>query len=116
MNSPSPPKLLKQISVPVEAALKAKLILRYKRFLADIALEDGSEITVHCPNPGSMTGTKAPGSSVRCSTHDSKKRKLRHTLEMIRVGRVWVAGGALEFRGCGPALVAPPQPTPPDDR
>ena len=90
MNLPSPPKLLKQISVPIEAALKAKLILRYKRFLADIALDDGSEITVHCPNPGSMTGTKAPGSSVRCSTHNSKKRKLRHTLEMIRVGRVWV--------------------------
>jgi len=37
-----------------------------------------------------MLGTKEPGSAVRCSTHDNPKRKLRHTLEMIRVGRSWV--------------------------
>lgn len=78
------------ISLPIEARLRATLIRRYKRFLADIRLEDGSELTVHCPNPGSMLGTKTPGSDVRCSSHDSPKRKLRHTLEMIRVGRSWV--------------------------
>ena len=81
---------LTPISLPVEARLKGTLIRRYKRFLADIRLEDGSELTVHCPNPGSMQGTKAPGSAVRCSTSDNPKRKLRHTLEMIRVGRSWV--------------------------
>ena len=81
---------LKPISLPIEAQLHATLIKRYKRFLADIRLEDGSELTVHCPNPGSMLGTKAPGSEVRCSTHDNPKRKLRHSLEMIRVGRSWV--------------------------
>jgi sugar fermentation stimulation protein A len=74
----------------IEARLKARLIKRYKRFLADIVLEDGSELTVHCPNPGAMTGTQAPGAAVRCSTHDNPKRKLKHTLEMIRVGRIWV--------------------------
>ena len=81
---------LTPISLPIEAQLKAKLIRRYKRFLADIRLDDGSELTVHCPNPGSMLGTQAPGSAVRCSSHDDPKRKLRHTLEMIRVGRSWV--------------------------
>jgi sugar fermentation stimulation protein A len=81
---------LKPIALPIEAGLRGKLIRRYKRFLADIRLEDGSELTVHCPNPGSMLGTQAPDSAVRCSTHDDPKRKLRHTLEMIRVGRCWV--------------------------
>jgi len=81
---------LTPISLPIEARLQATLIRRYKRFLADIRLSDGSELTVHCPNPGSMQGTKAPGSAVRCSTSENPKRKLRHTLEMIRVGRIWV--------------------------
>jgi sugar fermentation stimulation protein A len=81
---------LTPISLPIEARLQARLIRRYKRFLADIRLDDGSQLTVHCPNPGSMRGTQAPGSAVRCSTHDDPKRKLRHTLEMIRVGRSWV--------------------------
>jgi len=81
---------LKPTRLPIEAALRGQLIKRYKRFLADIVLEDGTELTVHCPNPGSMQGTKAPGSAVRCSTHDNPKRKLKHTLEMIRVGRTWV--------------------------
>ena len=81
---------LTPVAHPIEAELEGKLIRRYKRFLADIELPDGSELTVHCPNPGAMSGTKTPGSAVRCSTHDNPKRKLKHTLEMIRVGRVWV--------------------------
>jgi sugar fermentation stimulation protein A len=81
---------LTPIDLPIEAGLKAKLIRRYKRFLADIRLDDGSDLTVHCPNPGSMLGTQAPGSAVRCSTHEDPKRKYRHTLEMIRVGQSWV--------------------------
>lgn len=81
---------LRPVRVPIEARLEGRLVRRYKRFLADVVLPDGREITVHCPNPGRMLGTQDPGAAVRCSTHDNPKRKLRHTLEMIRVGRVWV--------------------------
>ncbi len=86
------PRLPAQVTprLPVRADLAGRLVDRYKRFLADVELEDGSVLTVHCPNPGSMLGCKEPGSAVRCSTSDNPKRKLRHTLEMIRVGRTWV--------------------------
>lgn len=76
--------------LPVRADLAGRLLRRYQRFFADVALDDGREVTVHCPNPGSMRGCAEPGSAVRCSTSDDPKRKLRHTLEMIRVGRTWV--------------------------
>ena len=63
---------------------------RYKRFFADVETDDGHTLTVHCPNPGSMRGFHRPGAAVRCSTSDDPRRKLRHTLEMMRVGRIWV--------------------------
>ena len=66
------------------------LLRRYKRFFADVETEDGQELTVHCANPGSMLGFDRPGAAVRCSTSDNPRRKLRHTLEMMRVGRIWV--------------------------
>ncbi len=78
------------MSVPIGAEIRGRLLLRYKRFFADVETDDGEKLTVHCPNPGSMLGCAIPGSAVRCSTSDNPKRKLRHTLEMIRVGRVWV--------------------------
>jgi sugar fermentation stimulation protein A len=88
--SGSTPRAPSRASVPIGAEIRGRLILRYKRFFADIETDDGEKLTVHCPNPGSMLGCAIPGSAVRCSTSDNPKRKLRHTLEMIRIGRVWV--------------------------
>lgn len=70
--------------------MRGTLVRRYKRFLADIDLDDGSRITAHCADPGSMRDCARPGAEVRCSTSDNPKRKLRHTLELIRVRGVWV--------------------------
>ncbi|HEY2177777.1 MAG TPA: DNA/RNA nuclease SfsA [Caulobacteraceae bacterium] len=59
------------------------LVARYKRFFADIALDDGREITAHCPNPGAMLGLNAPGLGAWVSPADSLKRKLAWTLELV---------------------------------
>lgn len=58
------------------------LLRRYKRFLADIQLPSGEEITLHCPNTGAMTGCATPGDTVWFSTSDNPKRKYAHTWEL----------------------------------
>lgn len=58
------------------------LLRRYKRFLADIQLDDGGEITIHCPNTGSMRNCLFPGESVWFSTSNNLKRKYAHTWEL----------------------------------
>lgn len=61
----------------------AILLRRYKRFLFDAQLADGSMITGSCPNTGSMRGLTAPGSTIWLSEHDSPTRKYRHMLELV---------------------------------
>ena len=63
--------------------LRGTLIQRYKRFLADVCLEDGRTVTATCPNTGSMLGLTSPGSTVWLSQSDSPTRKYRFTWEMV---------------------------------
>ncbi len=68
----------------------ATLIKRYKRFLFDATLEDGTAITGSCPNTGSMLGLTTPGSRIWLSEHDSPTRKYKHAFELIEVDDVTV--------------------------
>jgi sugar fermentation stimulation protein A len=63
--------------------VRGRLVKRYKRFLADIELDDGSTITTAVPNTGSMMGLSAPGTVVWLSLSTSVTRKYPHTWEMV---------------------------------
>lgn len=64
----------------------ATLIRRYKRFLADIRLADGREVTAHCANPGSMLGLAEPGMKVWVEPNDDPKKKLKYGWRLVDHG------------------------------
>ena len=66
--------------------IKGKLIRRYKRFFADVEVNN-KVVTAHCPNTGSMLGLLDKGNEVWISRADDPKRKLKFTLEMIKVNQ-----------------------------
>lgn len=86
-DTPSP----KPGTIPGDSGLRwpplisGTLIRRYKRFLADVRLENGEIVTAHCPNSGSMATCATPGQPVYLSVSDNPKRKLRYTWELIQM-------------------------------
>ena len=68
-----------------EKLIKGKLLKRYKRFLADIILENKEIITAHVPNSGAMTSCIEENCDVWLTFHDNPKRKLKYTLELTLI-------------------------------
>jgi sugar fermentation stimulation protein A len=86
--------------------VRATLLRRYKRFLADIVLEDGREVTAHCPNPGSMMGLAEPGAVVWVEPNDDPRKKLGFGWRLVELEGGHMAGidAGLPNRIVGEAL------------
>jgi sugar fermentation stimulation protein A len=69
--------------------IKGKLLKRYKRFLADIELENGEIVIAHCTNTGSMKSVIEEGAPVLLSPSNNPKRKTKYTWEMIWINDAW---------------------------
>lgn len=65
--------------------LPGRLLKRYKRFLADIALDSGEIITAHCANPGALLGGTTPGLRAWVSYHPSPSRKLSYAWQIVEI-------------------------------
>ncbi len=70
--------------------ISGRLVSRYKRFFADIELDNGDIITAHCANTGPMTGVCTIGSPVLVSHHVNPKRKLAYSWEAIYLDEQWI--------------------------
>ncbi len=78
----------------------ARLIKRYKRFLADVVTPQGEELTIHCANTGAMTGCATPGDTVWYSTSTSLTRKYPHSWELTETQQGdWICVNTLRANG-----------------
>lgn len=78
-----------QLKQPLQQAI---LLKRYKRFLADIELENGERITIHCPNTGSMKNCQQAGSRVWYTDSKNPKRKYPCTWQIVEVDSSYLVG------------------------
>ena len=65
--------------------IRGTLVRRYKRFLADVMLEDGREVTAHCANPGAMLGLNAAGTRVWLEPVGDPRRKLGFAWRLVEL-------------------------------
>lgn len=82
-----------------------KLLRRYKRFLADIELSSGEELTVHCANPGRLQGVLEEGQPALIRDSENPDRKLRWTLEALKVHGTWVHVDTMASNGAVEAAI-----------
>ncbi len=73
-----------------EKLIHGRLIKRYKRFLADVLLDDNTEVTAHCTNSGTMKSCLEEGAEVYLTPVNDPKRKTKFTWEMIKINGSWV--------------------------
>jgi len=73
----------------IQSLIPGLLIRRYKRFLADVDLDDGTVVTAHCANTGSMLQMSDPGSPVMLTEATNPERKTRYDWQLVKVNGLW---------------------------